>query len=178
MSRKLITYPFHLLFFLHFSLKILTLPMGMSACFASTEEKIAVQNLGTLFISYSITMISWLLTNLLCKLHNLAKPLPYRSGVRRQVWGFSDTWEKILIFDLTSDIWFWNVLKVFFATKTQEITWKKLSTRNILLLKLGRRKNITYSFYLLFFLYASLKILAILLGMSAFLASSKEELTS
>jgi hypothetical protein len=30
--------------------------MGMSAFFASTELKIAVQNLGTLFISYSLTL--------------------------------------------------------------------------------------------------------------------------
>jgi len=29
--------------------------MGMSVFFASTEEKLAVQNLGTLFISYSLT---------------------------------------------------------------------------------------------------------------------------
>jgi hypothetical protein len=29
--------------------------MGMSVFFASTEEKIAVQNLGTLFISCSLT---------------------------------------------------------------------------------------------------------------------------
>jgi hypothetical protein len=28
--------------------------MGMSVFFASTEEKIAVQNLGTLFISWSV----------------------------------------------------------------------------------------------------------------------------
>jgi hypothetical protein len=53
-SRKLITYPFHLLFFLHFSLKILAIPMGMAVFFASFEEKIAVQNLGTLFISCSL----------------------------------------------------------------------------------------------------------------------------
>ena len=52
------TYRFHLLFFLHFSLKILAIPMGMSAFLASTEEKIAVQNLGTLFISCSLTKIS------------------------------------------------------------------------------------------------------------------------
>jgi hypothetical protein len=30
--------------------------MGMSAFFASTEEKIAVQNLGTLFISCSLIL--------------------------------------------------------------------------------------------------------------------------
>ena len=65
-SRKPITYPFHLLFFLHFSLKILTIPMGMSAFFAfdaiasskPSKEKIAVQNLGTLFISCSLNVIS------------------------------------------------------------------------------------------------------------------------
>jgi hypothetical protein len=49
-SRKQITYSFHLLFFPHFSLKILNIPMGMSAFFAfdaiasskPSKEKIAM----------------------------------------------------------------------------------------------------------------------------------------
>jgi hypothetical protein len=54
--------------------------MGMSAFFASTEEKIAVQNLGTLFISYSVIWNADKMNIDFCLLHFFFKSTRMNKG--------------------------------------------------------------------------------------------------